>query len=93
MTVRVRIPTALRQFTSGQATVDVPGVGNVGEALERLARDHAALRAHLFDEEGRLRQFVNVYLNQADVRDLARDATALKPGDTLIIVPSVAGGA
>jgi adenylyltransferase/sulfurtransferase len=68
-------------------------VGTVGEILERLAVEHAQLRAHLYRDDGRLRSFVNVYLNDRDIRDLAREATRAADGDEVSIVPSIAGGA
>jgi adenylyltransferase/sulfurtransferase len=64
----------------------------VGEALSRLVAEHPDLRRHLYTEDGRLRSFVNVYLNDEDVRYLQREATAVKEGDVLSIVPSIAGG-
>jgi adenylyltransferase/sulfurtransferase len=64
----------------------------VGEALQRLVAEHRDLEKHLFDEHGRLRSFVNVYVNDEDVRYLAKDATVLAAGDVVSIVPSIAGG-
>ncbi|HVL88550.1 MAG TPA: ubiquitin-like small modifier protein 1 [Candidatus Thermoplasmatota archaeon] len=91
MTVTVRIPTPLRAYAKGQASVTV-SAANVGEALRALAADHGELRKHLFDESGALRPFVAVYVNGEDVRHLQQDATPVKSGDTLVIVPAVAGG-
>ena len=65
----------------------------VGELLTDLTTRHSGLRKHLYTDEGRLRNFVNVYLNDEDIRYLQKEQTPVKPGDTLSIVPSVAGGA
>ena len=88
----ILIPSALRRFTGARESVDVEAA-TVGEALSRLVAAHGDLKKHLFDEHGRLRSFVNVYVNDEDVRHLQKDATALKPGDVVSIVPSIAGGA
>ena len=92
MAIPVTIPTPLRGYTGGQKTVRVDGI-TVGEALTALTTQYPNLRPHLYNEEGRLRSFVNVYLNDEDVRYLKYTETPLKESDTLAIVPSVAGGA
>jgi adenylyltransferase/sulfurtransferase len=90
--MNIHIPTPLRAYTDKQQTVSVPGA-TVAEGLAGLVAAYPALQQHLFTSEGKLRSFVNVYLNQDDVRWLpAREATAVKPGDELSIVPSIAGG-
>jgi len=66
--------------------------GTVGDALSDLTARHPDLRRHLYTEEGKLRSFVNVYLNDDDVRYLQKEATAIKDGDNISIVPSIAGG-
>jgi molybdopterin converting factor small subunit len=86
----IRIPTPLRPYTAGQATVAVSG-GSVGEALHDLTSQHPDLRQHLFEGD-KLRSFVNIYLNQEDVRYLQGEETALSANDTLLIIPSIAGG-
>jgi MoaD family protein len=91
MTVPVTIPTPLRGYAEGQKTVSVEGA-TVGEALNALTRQYPSLRQHLFAEDGNLRSFVNVYLNDEDVRYLKYVETPLQENDTLAIVPSVAGG-
>ena len=91
MTVPVTIPTPLRGYAGGQKTVSVEGK-TVGEALSALTSAYPNLRQHLFGENGHLRSFVNVYLNDEDVRYLKHVDTPLKESDTLAIVPSVAGG-
>lgn len=88
---KILIPTALRQYAGKQASVELPG-GTVGEVLNALTSRHDELRRHLYTGEGKLRSFVNVYLNDEDIRYLARDATPVKEGDTISIVPSIAGG-
>jgi len=88
---RIHIPTPLRQYTGKQAAVDV-NAGTIGEALSSLVGSHPELRRHLYTEEGKLRAFVNVYLNDEDVRYLQKEATAVKDDDSISIVPSIAGG-
>src|SRR5450755_1559180 len=88
---QIQIPSPLRQYTGKQATVDVPG-NTVGEALAGLVALHPELKKHLYNDDGKLRAFVNVYVNDEDMRYLQKEATALTDGDTLSIVPSIAGG-
>ena len=88
---KLMIPTPLRQFAGGHDTVEVEA-STVGEALEKLTSRHAELRRHLFNDEGKLRSFVNVYMNDEDIRYLDRDKTAVGESDTISIVPSIAGG-
>src|SRR5580698_4410261 len=88
---KVLIPTPLRQFTGKQDSVTVSG-GTVGEVLSSLTSEFPDLRKQIFTDEGKLRSFVNVYLNDEDIRYLGKDATATKDGDTLSLVPSIAGG-
>ena len=92
MGYRVIIPTPLRPYTAQQEAVEVEGA-TVGEALASLTSRYTDLRRHLFADDGRLRSFVNVYVNDDDVRHLDRERTVLQPGDVISIVPSVAGGA
>jgi molybdopterin converting factor small subunit len=87
----INIPTPLRPFTDKQEAVEVTGA-TVGELLADLTTRHGGLRKHLYTEEGRLRNFVNIYLNDEDIRYLQKEQTPVKVGDTLSIVPSVAGG-
>jgi adenylyltransferase/sulfurtransferase len=88
----IHIPTPLRPFTDKNESVEVSGA-TVGELLADLTTRYDGLRKHLYAEDGRLRNFVNVYLNDEDIRYLQREKTPVKPGDQLSIVPSVAGGA
>jgi adenylyltransferase/sulfurtransferase len=91
MSNTIHIPTPLRPFTDKKESVEVSG-GTVGELLADLTTQYDGLRKHLYADDGRLRNFVNVYLNDEDIRYLQREQTPVKPGDTLSIVPSVAGG-
>ncbi len=87
----IRVPTALRAYTGGQGEVAVEAV-TVGAALQELAVRFPALATHLFSPEGQLRPYVNLFLNDEDVRSLAGEHTPLSEGDRLMILPSVAGG-
>src|SRR5688500_17592989 len=88
----IHIPTPLRPFTDKHESVEVNGA-TVGELLADLTKRYDGLRKHLYSDDGKLRNFVNVYLNDEDIRYLQREQTPVKAGDTLSIVPSVAGGA
>jgi adenylyltransferase/sulfurtransferase len=88
---KVLIPTPLRQFTGKQDAVTVNG-GTVGEALGALTTQYPDLRKQIFTDEGKVRSFVNVYLNDEDIRYLSKDATPTKDADTISLVPSIAGG-
>lgn len=88
---QVHIPTPLRQYAGKQADVAVTA-GTVAEALSELISKHPELRRHLYTEDGKLRSFVNVYVNDEDVRYLQKEATPIKDNDTISIVPSIAGG-
>ncbi len=87
---QIRIPTPLRPYAGGQSAVAVTG-DSVGTALNDLTDQYPDLRQHLF-EGPQLRSFVNIYLNQEDVRYLQGAETPLKETDTLLIIPSIAGG-
>jgi adenylyltransferase/sulfurtransferase len=88
---KVLIPTPLRQFTAKQDAVTVSG-GTVGEVLGALTSQYPDLRKQIYNDEGKVRSFVNVYLNDEDIRYLGKDATPTKDGDTISLVPSIAGG-
>jgi sulfur-carrier protein adenylyltransferase/sulfurtransferase len=92
MPVTIAIPTALRHFAGGSQRVEVQA-STVGEALDHLTTQYAELRKHLYDDRNKLRNFVNVYVNDEDIRHLDGGNTAIADGDTLMIVPSIAGGA
>jgi molybdopterin converting factor small subunit len=89
MPVRILIPTPLRPFTNAQASVTAEG-GTVGDALRSLTTEFSDLRNHLYGADGRLRSFVNVYLNDDDIRYLDKELTPVSTGDTISIIPSVA---
>jgi sulfur-carrier protein adenylyltransferase/sulfurtransferase len=89
---RVMIPTPLRPYTQQRDAVEADG-DTVGAVLSSLTSQYEELRHHLYGDDGKLRHFVNVYVNDDDIRYLQRDATRLNPGDVISIVPSVAGGA
>ncbi len=89
--MKILIPTPLRQYADKQAAIDITG-STVGEALSNLTTRYGDLRKHLYSDDGKLRAFVNVYLNDEDVRYLQKEQTPVKQGDTIAIVPSIAGG-
>jgi molybdopterin converting factor small subunit len=88
---RIMIPTPLRQFAEKNDSVELGGA-TVGEVLGALTVRFPDLKKHLFSDEGKLRSFVNVYLNDEDIRYMDKVATAVKDSDTVSIVPSIAGG-
>ena len=88
---RILIPTPLRPYTDKQDAVDVAGA-TVGELLADLTRKHTGLKTHLYNDQGKLRSFVNVYVNDEDIRYLQKEQTPVKSEDTVSIIPSVAGG-
>jgi len=87
----VRIPKVLQAHTGGQAEVEAPGT-DVGEVLRALTAEHPATGEQLFGEDGDLNRYVNVYLNDEDVRVLSGLDTAVRDGDTVVILPAMAGG-
>jgi molybdopterin converting factor small subunit len=91
MPVKVIIPTPLRVYAGKRDSAEF-NAATVGDALGGLTKEFADLRKHLFTEDGKLRAFVNVYLNDEDIRYLAKENTPTKDGDTISIVPSIAGG-
>jgi len=91
MPIKVKIPTPLRGITKGTPEVEVTG-SNLRDCLADLEAQFPGMKERLFDEEGELRRFVNIYLNEEDVRFLQGLDTPVKEGDDLSIVPAVAGG-
>jgi len=91
MAVKVMIPTPLRVYAGKKDSAEF-SAGTVGEALGNLAQEFVDLRKHLFTDDGKLRSFVNVYVNDEDIRYLAKENTPTKDGDVVSIVPSIAGG-
>lgn len=92
MTIAVRIPTPLRKFTDNQEAVSVEGE-TVGEVLTQLTERHPDLHGRIFKDDGSVRRFVNIFANSEDIRFQENLETALSDGDTVSIVPAIAGGA
>lgn len=91
MSVTVRVPTILRPLTGGAAEVSVEGA-TLADVLDALEADHTGIRARVLDDDGKLRRFVNVYVNDDDVRFADGLATATPDGSSVSIIPAVAGG-
>jgi adenylyltransferase/sulfurtransferase len=91
MATKILIPTPLRPYTDKKDAVEANGA-TVGELLADLTTKHAGLKGHLYNDQGKLRSFVNIYLNDDDIRYLQKEATKVSAGDTISIIPSVAGG-
>lgn len=91
MSVSVRIPTILRTYTGGATEVAVEGA-TLAEVIDALEKDYAGIRARILDDEGKLRRFVNLYVNEEDVRFAEGLATATPDGGNVSIIPAVAGG-
>jgi adenylyltransferase/sulfurtransferase len=91
MAVNVMIPTPLRPFVGKKSSIEL-NAATIGEALRALTTEFADLRKHLYTDDGRIRSFVNIYLNDEDIRYLEKENTPVKDGDTISIVPSIAGG-
>ena len=91
MATKILIPTPLRPYTDKKEAVEATGA-TVGELLTDLTTTYAGLKAHLYNEEGKLRSFVNIYINDEDIRYLQKDQTPVSASDTVSIIPSVAGG-
>ena len=91
MNINVRIPTPLRKLTQEKEVVQVDGK-TIAEIIESLDSKFPGLKNRICDEKGEIRRFVNVFLNDEDVRFLENQATALKDGDEISIVPAIAGG-
>lgn len=91
MSVKILIPTPLRSFVGGASEVSVEG-RTVGDVLRSLVEQHGQLKKHLYAEDGKLRSFVNVYVNDEDIRFQKNLETPVKDGDEISIVPAIAGG-
>lgn len=91
MPVKVYLPTPLRQYAEGRDVIELDG-STVGEVLNKLVERYNALQKHLFNETGAIRSFVNVFLNNEDIRFLEGVNTKIRDGDTIYIIPSIAGG-
>ena len=92
MPVTIEIPTAFRRFTDGAPRVDC-SASTVAEALDTLTKRFPGLSRHVRDDSGQIRQFLNIYLNEEDIRFLGGESCALREGDRVLLVPSIAGGA
>ena len=91
MAIVVRIPTPLQKLTAEKAEVNAEG-GTVQEILQDLDRQYPGLKERLCDPNGKLRRFVNLYVNEEDIRFLRQESTPVKDGDELSIIPAIAGG-
>ncbi len=91
MATKILIPTPLRPYTDKQEAVEAQGA-TIGELLTDLTTKYSGLKGHLYNEQGKLRSFVNIYINDEDIRYLQKDQTPVSSNDTVSIIPSVAGG-
>ncbi|MCX7759852.1 MAG: MoaD/ThiS family protein [Hydrogenothermaceae bacterium] len=91
MAITVRIPTALRRITQGQGEVTVEA-STIGELIDALEREFPGIKERLVDENGEIRKFVNFFVNDEDIRFLQGRDTPIKDGDTVAIIPAIAGG-
>jgi molybdopterin synthase sulfur carrier subunit len=92
MPVTIEIPTAFRRFTDGAPKIDC-SANTIAGALNELTTRFPAIARHVRDEQGQIRQFLNVYLNEEDIRFLGGESCSVKEGDRVLLVPSIAGGA
>ena len=91
MSIKVRIPTPLQNMTKNKAEVESSGT-NIREVIDDLERNFPGIKARICDEKGNIRRFINIYVNEEDVRFLKQDQTSLKDGDEVSIIPAIAGG-
>ncbi len=91
MSVKVRIPTPLQKLTAQKGEVEVKA-GSVKDLISQLEKNYPGIKDRICDEQGKIRRFVNVYLNEEDIRFLKQEETSLKDGDEISIVPAIAGG-
>lgn len=91
MAVTVRVPTPLQKLTNNQAEISAAGA-TVQEALADLEKQFPGIKERLYDEQGKLRRFINFYVNNEDIRFLQGEETAIKEGDEISVVPAIAGG-
>ena len=91
MAVKVRIPTPLQTLTNNQPEVSIEGA-TVGELIEKLNTKYPGLKERVCDESGKVRRFINIFVNEQDIRFLEKEDTAVKEGDEISIVPAIAGG-
>jgi len=91
MAVKVRIPTPLQKLTSNQAEVNADGA-TLKDVIDNLEKQYPGFKDRICDEAGKIRRFVNIYVNEEDVRFLQQEATPMKAGDDVSIIPAIAGG-
>ncbi len=91
MPITVRVPAPLQKLTQNQPEVKANGA-NIKELMENLEKNFPGIRERVYDETGKVRRFINIYVNEEDVRFLQQDATPLKNGDEVSIIPAIAGG-
>ncbi len=91
MAVKVKIPSPLQKLTQSQAEVEAQGA-TVSELIDDLERSYPGIKERICDEQGKVRRFINIYVNEEDVRFLDGDGTKLKEGDEVSIIPAIAGG-
>lgn len=92
MAIKVRIPTPLRKLTKEQEVVELESAATIGDIIESLEKSFPGIKERLCDEKGEVRRFINVYLNDEDIRFLQNRGTGVKSGDEVSIVPAIAGG-
>lgn len=90
--IRVRVPTPLRPMTGGKSEIEMEG-NSIAQLIENLGAAHPGLKERLYDEKGEVRRFINIYVNEEDIRFLTGKDTPLKDGDEVSIIPAIAGGA
>lgn len=91
MAINVRIPTPLQKLTKNNAEVECTG-STIRELIDNLEKEYPGLKERFYDEGGRLRRFINIYVNEEDIRFLQKDNTPVKDGDEVSIIPAIAGG-
>lgn len=91
MSIKVRIPAPLQKLTQGKAEVEAEAK-DVGGLIEDLEKNYPGIKDRLCDDKGKIRRFINIYVNEEDVRFLKQDSTPLKDGDEVSIIPAIAGG-
>ena len=91
MSIKVRIPTPLQKLTQNKAEIECSGC-SIRELIDNLEKDYPGLKERFYDEDGKLRRFINIYVNEEDIRFLQKDQTVLKDGDEVSVIPAIAGG-
>lgn len=91
MAIKIRIPTPLQKITQNKSEVDGEG-STIKELIENLEKNYPGIKERLYAEDGKLRRFINIYVNEEDIRFLKGDETEIKDGDEISIIPAIAGG-